>query len=452
MRKMKCKPAVVAMAWALFALLLSGMSLAQGADGTLEALSDKVKAQDALIQELVQKVKSLEAERGTWKEGSQGLVQRVEALEKSPEKTAEAPIVKENGISGLLDGVKLNAYVDAGYGYNFNRPKSRKNTLRVFDVDDNNFSLNMAEMVLQKPAANPGEIGFRMDLLYGYSQSRIIHSLGSKPAGHSGVLGDDDFDLQQAYVSYKAPIGNGLAIDVGKWITHMGAEVIQGYDGYNDNYSRSLLFGFAIPFTHTGIKATYPFSDQLYLMAGVANGWDVVKENNKSKHYMGQLGWAPNPKLSFLLNYGGGPEQGDNNRDWRHMWDLVAIVKPVDRLALTLNYDFGSEEGLLRNGQGSPGRREWQGFAGIVRYDFNDWLALAVRGEFFNDDDGVRTGGSRKLRELTFTPEIKLRGNLIVRPEFRHDWSNRGDTFEDDRGGFSKRRQDTFAVNFLYKF
>ena len=36
-------------------------------------------------------------------------------------------------------------------------------------------------------------------------------------------------------------------------------EVIEGYDGWNDQYSRSLLFGYAIAFTHTGVKATYPF-------------------------------------------------------------------------------------------------------------------------------------------------------------------------------------------------
>ena len=42
-----------------------------------------------------------------------------------------------------------------------------------------------------------------------------------------------------------------------------GYEVIDGYDGFNDNATRSFVFGYAIPFTHTGLKASYTFSDQV---------------------------------------------------------------------------------------------------------------------------------------------------------------------------------------------
>jgi len=57
-------------------------------------------------------------------------------------------------------------------------------------------------------------------------------------------------------VSWNAPVGRGLRFDFGEHVTHMGYEVTEGYDGWNDNYSRSFLFGYTIPFTHTGLKAT----------------------------------------------------------------------------------------------------------------------------------------------------------------------------------------------------
>ena len=44
-------------------------------------------------------------------------------------------------------------------------------------------------------------------------------------------------------------------------LTEEGFEVVEGPDGYNDNASRSFLFGFALPITHTGLRVTYPFSD-----------------------------------------------------------------------------------------------------------------------------------------------------------------------------------------------
>ena len=64
------------------------------------------------------------------------------------------------------------------------------------------------------------------------------------------------------YLSYIAPLGKGLRFDAGKFATHMGSEVIGGYDGYNDEFSRGFIFGFGVPFTHTGVKATYAVHQQ----------------------------------------------------------------------------------------------------------------------------------------------------------------------------------------------
>ena len=57
--------------------------------------------------------------------------------------------------------------------------------------------------------------------------------------------------------------------------TWIGA-VIGGYENYNDNASRSLLFGFAEPFAHTGVRLTYPFSDRVSAVFMVANGFKPV--------------------------------------------------------------------------------------------------------------------------------------------------------------------------------
>jgi hypothetical protein len=51
----------------------------------------------------------------------------------------------------------------------------------------------------------------------------------------------------QAYVSVKLPAD--VVLDAGKFVTNAGAEVIEAKDNWL--YSRSLLFGFAVPFTHT---------------------------------------------------------------------------------------------------------------------------------------------------------------------------------------------------------
>src|SRR5205814_6258755 len=154
------------------------------------------------------------------------------------------------------------------------------NSYRVFDFNDNSFNLDVAEVVVQIAPSKPNDAGFRVDFAAGNSIPQITKTQDQTAA---------QFDLQQAFASYIAPIGSGLRIDVGKYVTHLGYELIEGYDGYNDNYSRSILFGFAIPFTHTGAKASYAFNSKIAGMAEVVKGWDLVHDNNGAKSVGAQL-------------------------------------------------------------------------------------------------------------------------------------------------------------------
>lgn len=84
------------------------------------------------------------------------------------------------------------------------------------------------------------------------------------------------FDIPELYFSYVAPLGKGLRFDVGKFATPLGYEVIGGYDGYNDNFSRGFVFGYGVPLTHTGVKASYAFNSKISSALLVTNGCDAV--------------------------------------------------------------------------------------------------------------------------------------------------------------------------------
>ena len=180
------------------------------------------------------------------------------------------------------------------------------NQYRVFDYQDNSVNIDAAEIVLQKAVEKPGDAGFRVDAVAG-AVARV--------ASAAGLFQGQDFDLQQAFVSYVAPLGSGLRFDFGKFVTHMGYEVIEGYDGWNDNATRSFVFGYAIPFTNTGLKASYTFGDELAGMLLLTNGWDVVKDNNSGKSFGAQLVWTPSKAVTVTGNYIGGPEQREHERD-----------------------------------------------------------------------------------------------------------------------------------------
>ena len=344
----------------------------------------------------------------------------------------------------LLKDIKVHGFASSSYSYNFNKPSNNTNSLRVYDKDDNSFKFDTGELVLKKDAANIGDVGFRSDLSFGFSSPKT-----NKSTGTNGASTDDDFDLQIGYVQYNAPIGKGLLIDFGKFATHVGAEVMDGYDGWNYTFSRSFLFNYG-PFTHTGIRMQYALSDTVGVLGMISNGQDNQTDTNSAKGVGGQVSWTPLDSIALFFNYFGSaePQTGNTNntKDFRNFYDIVADIGVSKNIFLNLNLLYGSED----NANGINLDAEWWGFSGVVRYDVNKWLSLNFRGEVFDDKDGFRSSTTQKLTAFTFTPEVRVSNNMVVRAEYRHDESD-ANPFTDENGK-ADDSQDTVALNALFYF
>ncbi len=336
------------------------------------------------------------------------------------------------------DEIALNGFVSVSYSYNTNRPDSRTNQYRVFDFDDNSFKIDVAELTFQKAATNPGEAGFRVDAEAGASIPPVSASYG--------LFQGEDFDLKQVFVTYVIPLGSGLRVDAGKTITHFNYEYIESWETPNDNATHSFTFGYAIPYTHTGLRASYAFSEQLAGMVMLANGWDNVKDNNSSKTVGGQVAWTPSRLLSVTGNFCTGPERTDVNSDPRTVWELVAQWKLSDRTVFGLDLVYGTERGAVVPGELAT----WTGIVGYARLGVSGLFALCLRGEYFADPEGARTGVSQKLKEVTLTPELKVSRHFMFRSDLRIDWSDRP-VFE-KKGGETSKTQPTVALNAIYMF
>ena len=337
--------------------------------------------------------------------------------------------------------IEFHGLVSTSFSYNVNRPASRANQLRVFDFDDESFRLDLVELVVQRPVAAPWDAGFRVDFTAG-AVSRVAASRG---LFRDSTGEGQDIDLHQAFVSVLVPLGSGLRVDAGKFITGLGLEVIEGFDGWNDNASRSFLFGYAIPFTHTGLRASYTVTPVLSTMVMVANGWDDVRDNNRGKTVHLQLGLTPTSRLAIFLNGIAGPEQDNDSRHFRDVFDVVATWKPTDHLSLGFNGDWGREAGAAPGGLTA----DWRGVAGYLRLAPGPRFALSLRAETFEDRDGARTGTAQTLAEITLTPEWRLGPSCVVRGDLRLDRSDRA-VFEGRSG--MRKTQPTVSVNALYHF
>jgi hypothetical protein len=351
----------------------------------------------------------------------------------APANPEPKPITSLEDIKNLLG---LSIYLQGGYTYNFRDPDSGVNEQRIFDQKANTFLLDLAQIQFLREAAKPGEVGYKLKFSAGET-AKFIHSAG---LGNPG----DEFDLTEAYVNYVAPLGSGLKLQFGKFVTSPNFEVIEAKDNFN--YSRSFLFNYSIPFTHTGFSAGYAFSKFLNAAVYLLNGWDVTEDNNKGKTFGATVWVTPVDPIALTFNVLYGPEQNDNTSNNRFLFDWVGVYKATKSLTFALDIDYAHEKrDPLKGGADS----QWYGVAAYAKYEFTPKLSAALRAEYFHDKDGVRTGIAQELKEITFTPEYKLTNALLLRPEYRHDWSDQN-AFDSGHGTLDRKNQDTISVGILY--
>jgi hypothetical protein len=372
------------------------------------------------------------------KAGAANAVAESSAPGGEPQPAPAAPPVPENPVLTFFKNTELTGFVDTYYSYNFNTPAKECatvggvaifNCLHNFDVAHNSFSLNMAELALEKKPTTDSRGGFRIDLDYGSAAAIVA---GADPGGTIYQ------NIQQAYVSYLAPTKTGsLQFDFGKFVTPAGNEVIETKDNWN--YSRSLLFALAIPYYHMGMRAAYSPNDKVTVSGFLFNGWNNSVDNNTGKSVGASVTLKPSPALAITENYIGGPEITGNNSDWRHLSDTVVTYTATPQVSLALNYDWGKEL-----------TSQWQGIAAYVKYQPNAMFAVTPRYEYYKDRDGFTTGTAQNLQEFTLTFEFKHKDGALMRVEYRGDMSDTPFFIKNTNG--IVKNQNVLTVGWIYAF
>lgn len=319
--------------------------------------------------------------------------------------------------------VDVTGFIDAYYGYNFNQVDP---LFRTFDVQHNTFSLSLAEVAFAKAVTPESRVGFRVDLDFGKTADLVAafepESNGSEIYKH----------VQQGYASL---LTGKVQWDFGKFVTPIGAEVIESQDNWN--YTRSILFGYAIPFNHTGLRATWAASDKVSLAGYLVNGWNAGSEINGDKTFAVNATLKPSPKFTWYVNYMGGKEVEDG--DTRNLFDTTASLALTDKFTVMANYDYGKE-----------GDVKWWGVAGYAKYQASPEWALAGRYEYVDDTEGGFMLLGTTGQSLTVTSDHTIAGALRARLEYRTDFADE-ELFPKDDGTFSKS-QTSLTVGIVVAF
>jgi hypothetical protein len=262
--------------------------------------------------------------------------------------------------------------------------------------------------------------------------------------------------LREAFLTTTIPVGEGIGIKGGLFVTPLGTEILNAPGAYNDNISRSFAFNYGIPIRHLGMMFSYPFAKTLTASAGMVTGWDNPRDNNSAPSVLAGVNFTPMDSFALASNIIYGPEQTHNDGRPRLVWSTVATIKPADPLTLLLEYTLGGEDQaptLTRNKDSY-----WHALAAIASYSWTERFTTALRGELFFDNQAARTLGlgatqpvsSATLAEFTVTGSYKFTKMLIGRVEFRQDMADHGVYKKGSSNADSN--QTTLGAQLLYTF
>jgi hypothetical protein len=315
---------------------------------------------------------------------------------------------------------QLGGYVEAFYQWNTNRPGNDITHARGFDNRHNTFTLANVSLSAQFDYKNLlGNIALQI----GHTPATYYAAEPARDGAPASNASNAELwrYVQQANVGYRFPIGRGLALSAGIFLSPIGPETIPIKDTWN--WSRSNLF-FGLPFYHTGAKLSYPVSDTWTANLLVLNGWNSVVDNNSGKSMAAQL-LHKSARAEASVLYFGGVERSAGGREgepWRHLLDAYATVDVTDRVSLMVQGNVGFENNNL-------GTSHWAAGALYARIRLLKELALAARADAFYEQPA--TAGSataspifwpvRWVSSRTVTLDYRPFERISLRLEYRND-------------------------------
>jgi len=315
---------------------------------------------------------------------------------------------------------------------------------------------------------NKAQAGFRTDVMIGEDASYFINRSAEQLSNTNN--NSNSLFLEQAYVSIRAPVGNGWDFKVGKFASILGYEVMERPANMNTTFG--LLFN-VMPLYYTGVLSSYKFDDYLDAKLGVVNGSN--SDNNTTTNPNAGDGVAllaalnvtapsGNANWSNNFQYSTG---NDNNTSVSsqntslatsaasfnnvnsavsaytliyNSWGNWAPKFANDKLLLAFNALLGNISGSSQGPIARNVNSTWYGAGAYAKYQFNDWFSLCSRGEYLGSNNSCVTGNSGAVStpapfpsayatgesnwEYTITAGFNVIDNLLIRTEYRLDWGS----------------------------
>jgi len=334
-----------------------------------------------------------------------------------------------SAVGSFFESVDVSGVAAASYNHRLIKSDDPNGGNALFkNPNANTFQVDQIWLTLDKAPTEESRGGFHVEFATGassFNQGSDNQATGSVSTPY----------LYSGYVSYLAPVLDGVQVDLGRLGTVLGAEVVQT----NGNFfvTQGAVFGLQ-PVTYNGVSLGTSITDEISVVAGVVNDVysDTMVSADNNKAYFGQVSYGGE---AFGLNVGGiigdsdasvcvqGAFPGQNDCQVSIV-DVVLTADPTDNLSVWANFDWVNVNGSDNGPDGNA-----FGIAGAGRLGITDTMGIASRIEYINTSSNL-TGlaDDSELFTVTGTLDKTLTDGLVTRLELRYD------TFLDDNGtGFT---------------
>ena len=311
------------------------------------------------------------------------------------------PVFSAMAQSALTENIKVSAYLDSYYAYDFSEPITKDRPYVTQAVRHNEFNINWAFVKAE------------------YESEQVRASVGLQTgtyvqSNYAAEPNDLTRMLYDTYAGYK--LGEGVWLDVG---------VFGGLTGYesplsieNEVYTRALATEFT-PYYQTGARLTAELSEKVTLTGVLLNGWQIIQETNDAKSYGFNLNFAISEQ--WEVNYGnllgneGTAATGSKYRIYNHFY---VKHSPSDKFHVMLSLDHGMQE-------------TWDSdesanffFATVIAgWQVSEKVDLGFRYEYVSDDHEILIGTANNLGFNNQIGSISVNfrpvSNIALRSELR---------------------------------
>lgn len=298
----------------------------------------------------------------------------------------------------------FSGFAEAYYGFDFNQPSNNTRPGFVYSHNRHNeVNINLAFLkgtyVVDRARANVAlATGTYMNANY-----------STEP----GVLKN----IYEANAGVKLSKKTDLWIDAGVMPSHIGFESAHTPSCWT--LSRSIIADNS-PYFESGARLSYSSKNGKWYLAGlVLNGWQRIQRVDGNSTVGGgtQITFKPSGKVTLNYSTFFGNDKPDSVHQTRMFHNVYGIFQVTEKFGIIADLDYGMEQ----KAKGSSDWNNWLGMALILQYKPTNSTAIAVRGEYYLDENGViiatATPNGFKTSGVSANFDYYVLGNVLWRIE-----------------------------------